>query len=155
MAEQVRENARRAGGELNRTADLTAPIDKIAWLHLHNGQLLSTRSHGRDRYYIPGGKREAGETDTETLLREISEELTVALDPASLEYAGTWEAPAHGHPTGVHVRMTCYRASYTGELRPAAEIAEVVWLTYRHRAQVSAVDQLIFDWLRAQGLLTD
>ena len=130
-------------------------IDKIAWLHLHAGQLLSTRSRGKDRYYIPGGKREAGETDAQTLLREIKEELTVDLDPASLAHAGTFEAPAHGHPTGILVRMTCYRATYTGVLRPAAEIEEVVWLTYRHRAEVSAVDQLIFDWLRAQGLLKE
>jgi 8-oxo-dGTP diphosphatase len=129
-------------------------IDKIAWLHLHNGQLLSTRSHGKDRYYLPGGKREPGETDAQTLLREIQEELTVVLDPASLAYAGTFEAPAHGHPAGVLVRMTCYWAPrYTGTLQPAAEIEEVVWLTYRHHPQVSAVDQLIFDWLHAQGLL--
>ena len=131
-------------------------IDKIAWLHLREGRLLSTRSHGKDRYYIPGGKREAGETDAQTLLREIREELSAALDPAGLAHAGTWEAPAHGHPAGVLVRMACYWAPrYTGTLRPAAEIAELVWLTYRHRAQVSAVDQLIFDWLRLQGLLAD
>ena len=130
-------------------------IDKIAWLHLHEGRLLSTRSRGKDRYYIPGGKREAGETDAQTLLREIREELTVALDPASLEHVGTFEAPAHGHPEGVLVRMTCYRATYTGELQPAAEIEEMVWLTYQHRPQVSAVDQLIFDWLREQALLAD
>ena len=130
-------------------------IDKIAWLHLHDGRLLSTRSRGKDRYYLPGGKREAGETDQQTLLREIREELTVALDPASLEHVGTWEAPAHGHPAGVLVRMACYSARYTGTLQPAAEIEELVWLTYRHRAEVSAVDQLIFDWLREQGLLND
>ncbi len=130
-------------------------IDKIAWLHLHDGRLLSTRSRGKDRYYIPGGKREAGETDAQTLLREIKEELTVDLDPASLEYAGTFEAPAHGHPAGVLVRMTCYWARYTGQLQPAAEIAEVVWLRYRQRPEVSAVDQLIFDWLRHQRLLAD
>jgi 8-oxo-dGTP diphosphatase len=131
-------------------------IDKIAWLHLHDGQLLSTRSRGKDRYYLPGGKREPGETDAQTLLREIQEELTVALDPTSLVYAGIFEAPAHGHPTGVLVRMTCYWAPrYTGTLQPAAEIEEVVWLRYRHRPQVSAVDQLIFDWLREQGLLAE
>ena len=130
-------------------------IDKIAWLHLHNGQLLSTRSHGKDRYYIPGGKRETGETDQQTLLREIKEELTVDLDPASLQHAGTFEAPAHGHPDGVLVRMTCYWASYSGQLQPAAEIAEMVWLTYRHRPEVSAVDQLIFDWLKGQGELAE
>ena len=131
-------------------------IDKIAWLHLRNGRILSTRSHGKDRYYLPGGKREPGETDQQTLLREIGEELTVALDPASLSYAGTFEAPAHGHAAGVLVRMTCYYAPrYTGTLQAAAEIAEVVWLTYRHRPEVSAVDQLIFDWLRGQGLLAE
>jgi 8-oxo-dGTP diphosphatase len=131
-------------------------IDKIAWLHLHGGQLLSTRSRGKDRYYLPGGKREPGETDAQTLLREIQEELTVALDPTSLVYAGTFEAPAHGHPAGVLVRMTCYWAPrYTGTLQPAAEIEEVVWLRYRHRPEVSAVDQLIFDWLREQGLLAE
>lgn len=130
-------------------------IDKIAWLHLRDGQVLSTRSHSKDRYYFPGGKREPGETDAQTLLREIEEELTVALDPASLAHAGTFEAAAHGHPAGVQVRMACYYARYTGTLQPAAEIAEVAWLTYRHRAQVSAVDQLIFDWLKAQGLLAD
>ena len=130
-------------------------IDKIAWLHLRAGAVLSTRSHGKDRYYFPGGKREPGETDGQTLLREIGEELTVALDPASLAHAGTFEAPAHGHPAGVLVRMTCYYARYAGTLRAAAEIEEVVWLTYRHRPQVSAVDQLIFDWLKAQGLLAE
>ena len=130
-------------------------IDKIAWLHLHAGHLLSTRSRGKDRYYIPGGKREAGETDAQTLQREIKEELTVDLDPASLAHAGTWEAPAHGHPDGVLVRMTCYTATYAGPLQPAAEIEELVWLTYRHRPEVSAVDQLIFDWLRGQGLLAE
>jgi 8-oxo-dGTP pyrophosphatase MutT (NUDIX family) len=130
-------------------------IDKIAWLHLHEGRLLSTRSHGKDRYYIPGGKREAGETDEQTLLREIWEELTVQLEPASLVYQGTFEAPAHGHPAGIRVQMTCYSARYSGELQPAAEIAEMVWLTYQHRPLVSAVDQLIFDWLRERQLLAD
>lgn len=131
------------------------PIDKIAWLHLHNGELLSSRSRGKDRYYIPGGKREAGESDIQTLVREIEEELTVSLDESTIRYAGTFEAPAHGHPDGMLVRMTCYWADYTGTLHPAAEIEEVVWLRYRHRPQVSVVDQLIFDWLRKQELIVE
>ena len=130
-------------------------IDKIAWLHLHDGRILSTRSRGKDRYYLPGGKREPGETDADTLLREIREELTVTLDPASLQLRGVFTAPAHGHAPDVLVQMTLYAATYTGQLQPAAEIEEIVWLTYRHRPQVSAVDQLIFDWLHESGELAE
>ncbi|UOQ75947.1 NUDIX domain-containing protein [Hymenobacter sp. 5516J-16] len=78
-------------------------IDKIAWLHLHEGRLLSTRSRGKDRYYIPGGKREAGETDAQTLLREIKEELTVELNAATLVHAGTFTAP----PTATRRMFWC------------------------------------------------
>ncbi|SNR86604.1 NUDIX hydrolase [Hymenobacter mucosus] len=130
-------------------------IDKIAWLHLHEGRILSTRSRGKDRYYLPGGKREPGETDAQTLVREIREELTVELDSGTLVHVGTFTAPAHGHPDGVLVQMTCYSGHYAGHLQPAAEIAEVLWLSYRHRPLVSAVDQVIFDWLRAQYQLAD
>ncbi|WP_308287346.1 NUDIX domain-containing protein [Actinomadura parmotrematis] len=41
------------------------------------GRVLSTRSRGKDVWYLPGGKREAGESDERTLLREIAEELAV------------------------------------------------------------------------------
>ena len=33
-------------------------IDKIALIKIENGQILSTRSKGKNKYYIPGGKRE-------------------------------------------------------------------------------------------------
>ncbi|QIX60189.1 NUDIX domain-containing protein [Hymenobacter sp. BT18] len=130
-------------------------IDKIAWLHLQNGSVLSARSRGKDCFYFPGGKRETGETDTQALVREIKEELTVTLDPTTLRYVGTFEAQAYGHAAGVMVRMTCYLAQYEGQLEPAAEIEEIAWLTYQDRHRVSAVDQIIFDWLRERQLLAD
>ena len=46
-------------------------IDKVAFLFLRDGKILSTRSKGKDKYYIPGGKREGDETDIETLVREV------------------------------------------------------------------------------------
>lgn len=63
-------------------------IDKLAWIELQGGKILSTRSHGKDAYYIPGGKREPGETDRETLMREVAEELSVNLIPSSIKYIG-------------------------------------------------------------------
>lgn len=131
-----------------------ATIDKIAWLRLEGGRILSTRSRGKGVYYIPGGKREPGESDVQTLVREISEELTVAIAPDSAEHAGTFEAQADGHSPGSTVRMTCYTADYTGTLSPSSEVEEVVWLTYADRERVSPVDQLIFDHLHRSGRLT-
>jgi hypothetical protein len=45
-------------------------IDMIAWIRLEDGKILSTRSRGKDVYYIPGSKREPGEADIQTLVRE-------------------------------------------------------------------------------------
>lgn len=52
-------------------------IDKVALIILENGKILSTKSKGKNKYYIPGGKRENHETDHQTLIREIKEELSV------------------------------------------------------------------------------
>lgn len=128
-------------------------IDKVAWIELADGKVLSTRSKGKDTYYIPGGKREPGESDVETLVREISEELSVDIDPATAVHLGTFEAQAHGHADGVIVRMTCYTARYSGTLAPASEIAELVWLSATDTARIAPVDHLIFAHLRAAGLL--
>ncbi|MDQ1744910.1 MAG: 8-oxo-dGTP diphosphatase [Pseudonocardiales bacterium] len=128
-------------------------IDKVAWIELLDGQILSTRSHGRSRYYLPGGKREAGESDLDTLSREIKEELSVDLLTETAAYLGAFTAQADASPTGVEVRMRCYECSYTGQLQPAAEIAEMAWLRYADRELSSPVDQIIFDHLRRQGRL--
>lgn len=128
-------------------------IDKVAWVRLEDGRILSTRSRGKDVYYIPGGKRETGESDAETLAREVEEELTVAILPETVARLGTYEAQAHGHPEGLLVRMTCYTGDYRGTLTPSSEIEEVRWLSYADRDRVSPVDQLIFDDLRASDLL--
>jgi 8-oxo-dGTP diphosphatase len=128
-------------------------IDKIAWIRLEGGKILSTRSRGKDVYYLPGGKREPGETDIQTLVREIDEELAVAIAPASVTHTGTFQAQAHGHATGITVRMTCYTADYRGTLAPSSEIEELIWLTYADRDRVSPVDQLIFDHLHEAGQL--
>ncbi|GGN59126.1 DNA mismatch repair protein MutT [Actinoplanes lobatus] len=129
-------------------------IDKIAWIHLVDGRVLSTRSRGRDVYYLPGGKRDPGETDMDTLIREIREELSVTIDPATARHLGTFRAQAHGHAAGVTVRMTCYSARHEGALHPDNEIEEIVWLTHADRPRVSPVDRLILDHLHTEGLLT-
>ena len=128
-------------------------IDKVAFLYLKDGKILSTRSKGKDKYYIPGGKREARETDIETLVREVKEELSVDIIESSAKFYGVFEAQAHGKAEGVIVRMTCYTAEYTGELKADSEIAEIVWLTIEDIEAVSPVDKLIMADLHEKGLL--
>lgn len=129
-----------------------ALIDTVAWVRIEGGRILCARPRGKDVFYIPGGKREGAESDLETLLREIEEELTVALDPASVAHVGTYQAPVAATAATV-VRMACYTADYRGELAPSGEIAEVAWFGYADRAAVPPVDQLLFDDLRAAGAL--
>ena len=128
-------------------------IDKVAFLYLMDGKILSTRSKGKDKYYIPGGKREANETDIETLVREVKEELSVDIIESSARFYGIFEAQAHGKAEGVTVKMTCYTADFTGELKADSEIAEIVWLTTNDIESVSPVDKLIFADLNKKGLM--
>ncbi|MFN7118881.1 MAG: NUDIX hydrolase [Saprospiraceae bacterium] len=128
-------------------------IDKLAWIEIKNKTILSTKSFGKDKYYIPGGKREAGETDAEALCREIKEELNVTIDKNTMQYVGTFEAQAHGHPLGTLVKMTCYMADYSGQLQADSEIEEILWLTYADQDKISDVDKLIFEYLRQNDLL--
>ena len=129
-------------------------VDTVAWVRLENGRILCARPRGKHIFYIPGGKREGAETDLQTLLREIAEELTVALRPETVTYVGTYQADQPpGYPDAVTVRMSCYAGEYAGILAANAEIDELAWFCYAHRPRVPAVDQLLFDDLRAAGEL--
>ena len=128
-------------------------IDKVAYLYIKKGKILSTRSKGKDKYYIPGGKREENETDIETLVREVKEELSVDIIESSAKFYGVFEAQAHGKAEGVKVKMTCYTADYDGQLKADSEIAEIVWLSFADMEKISPVDKLIFTDLHNKGIL--
>ena len=128
-------------------------VDKIAFIKTKNGQILSTKSKGKSKYYIPGGKRELGETDEQTLVREIFEELSVEINTNTIEYIGTFKAQSDGAKKGVLVKMTCYKAEYEGFLKPSNEIEEIKWLNYKDLDIVSEVDKTIFGFLKGIGEL--
>ena len=128
-------------------------IDKIALLYLKDGQILSTLSKGKDTYYLPGGKRELNETDEQTLIRECKEELTIDIKEDTIKYYGTFKAEAHGKAEGILVKMTCYTAEFTGEIKPDSEIQEIKWLDYSDLDKISPVDKLIFKDLYEKKLL--
>ncbi len=128
-------------------------IDKLAWVYLQDRKILITRSKGKDTYYIPGGKRENGETDLQALTREVKEELNVELVQDTIKFMGVFEAQAHGKPEGTIVRMTCYTGDYLGQLFASSEIEEIAWFKTADKEKTSLVDHLIFDFLHTKDLI--
>lgn len=127
-------------------------IDTVAWVLIENGRILCARPRGKDAFFIPGGKREGTETDVQTLVREVAEELTVELAAESAVHVGTYEAPvADGHAT--IVRMACYTADYRGVLTASSEIEALAWFGLGDRDLVPPVDRLLFDDLATAGSL--
>lgn len=128
-------------------------IDKIAFIEIQEGKILSTKSKGKTTYYIPGGKRENGESDAQTLIREIAEELSVVISPNTAVHIGDFSAQSDGAKEGINVRMTCYKAKYTGNLKASSEIEEIRWLNYSDLDIISEVDKKIFTFLHKKGEL--
>lgn len=132
---------------------MNAIIDKLALLHLRDRCVLCARSKGNPVWYLPGGKREPGESDEAALAREIREELAVDLVPGSLVYLGEFSAQADGRPAGTIVRSLCYFAALDGEPTPAAEIEELAWMSHHDGVRCSKTACLVFDHLLAMGLI--
>jgi len=127
--------------------------DKISWICLKDSKVLLAFSEGKEKPYFPGGQRESGENDVETLIREVKEELDVDIKVDTIHYFGTWSAQAYGKPEGAIVKSTCYMADFTGKLKPSSEVVKFVWLDYSNRDSITLVGQMILDCLFEKGLI--
>lgn len=141
-----------SGDEVLGQVDKTF-IDKLAFVYIRDGKVLSSMSCGKDTWYIPGGKREAGEDDETALQRGVTEELSVELKPETIKHYGTFEAQAHGKLEGTIMRMSCYMAEFDGEPRAANEIERIAFFSYHDEFKRGPVDILILDDLYAKGLI--
>lgn len=101
-------------------------VEVSAALIFHHGKLLITQRHAKSHlgglWEFPGGKREAGETFEQCLLREIREELGVEISVGEL-----FKEITHDYPEkSVHLKFfICLLIS--GEPQPI-DCAAVKWV---------------------------
>jgi precorrin-6Y C5,15-methyltransferase (decarboxylating) len=89
------------------------------------GRVLTVRKTGTDRFMLPGGKLEAGESAELAAVREVREELGV--DAGAVRLLGSFTAAAANEP-GAVVESTVFTGTLTEVPRAAAEIAELRWV---------------------------
>ncbi|MDX5377759.1 MAG: NUDIX domain-containing protein [Halomonas sp.] len=97
------------------------------------GRLLLVRKRGTERFMQAGGKLEPGEPAAAALRRELHEEL--GHPPTALQPLGEYTAPAANEP-GCQVHAWLFLATMPPRVAPAAEIAELRWVTPREAQQL-------------------
>lgn len=127
------------------------PLDTVAWVRIDDdARVLMARPRGMPLFFMPGGKKEPGETDLHALARELKEELDVELGRASVQALFVVEAPAWGR-TDTVVRMACFAADVSGAPVPAAEIEELAWLGPDEGARMPPAGRLVVQRVSARA----
>lgn len=138
--------------KLRRPAN-AAVVDVLAWICIQDRRLLCARSQGNEVFYLPGGKREQGESDWDGLRREVTEELSVSLEQASFDHLMTVEEIAHGYDEPTWVTMKCFQSGYAGGLVPSGEIEEIAWLSNADKVCCAPATQRVFEYLCDRNLI--
>ncbi|WP_051852015.1 NUDIX hydrolase [Streptomyces sp. NRRL F-5650] len=93
---------------------------------VEQGRLLVVSKKAAPKvFYLPGGKPDPGETPAEALARELDEELGVR--PVDPQFLADIEAVAALER--VPMRMTVFTAGISNLPQPAAELADMRWIS--------------------------
>ncbi|ATE52374.1 NUDIX hydrolase [Actinosynnema pretiosum] len=106
-----------------------------AFIQNSSGDILMIRRTDNDKYAIPGGTQDAGESLTQAAIREVKEETGVTIKIVDL--IGIYSNPNHviAYSDG-EVRQEfsiCFRARFIeGDLRTSNESKEVLWVKQKN-----------------------
>ena len=92
-----------------------------------DGRALLVRKRGTAAFMQAGGKIEHDEAPIRALVRELREELGLEVDPTTPVYLGRFVARAANEPDHL-VEAELFEVTTTAEVRPTAEIEEIVWV---------------------------
>lgn len=103
-------------------------IHKIGGILIKDKKLLVSRSRNKDIFVAPGGKVKPGEDNFSALRRELREEFGIEIKREDLQKLGTFYARAAGNEDKKLKMDVFIVKSWTGEIRPASEIEEILWI---------------------------
>lgn len=133
----------------------TVKLPTAGLLVIQNKQLLLAFSRNKQAWYLPGGKIDKGETAISGLIREIKEELNLAIDRSELSYYCHISAPAYGENNNLIMEQDCYLYELRENINPSNEIEAVRFFSledYKNEpAQVIGV-LMVFEKLIADKL---
>jgi len=114
------------------TTDVAGRIIRIsaALVLRADSYALLVRKRGTSAFMQPGGKIERDEEPIQTLIRELQEELNLAIQPSQPIYLGHLTSPAANEP-GFTVDAELYRIETSADIFQAAEIEELAWVKPR------------------------
>lgn len=105
-----------------------------------DGAVVTVRKGGTDRFMLPGGKWESGESPLQCAVREIEEELGVVLTPDQLEPLGRYTTATANEP-GCELVSEVFAARVDGWQQARAEIAEARWVPEGEMAAIAALPE--------------
>ncbi|MDX6014768.1 MULTISPECIES: NUDIX hydrolase [Shewanella] len=115
-------------------------LQSVAWLHEKNAEVLCVKSKGKDKFFIPGGKPEPGETLEQALTRELKEELSIELQQSTICYRFSITDKAFGLEN-TELTMHCFSAGFSGNINSAAEIESQEWIGIADMAKCAPAAQ--------------
>lgn len=104
-------------------------------------------------FYMLGGKLESGETDEESLDREIEEEAGCKIKEGSLQFLKSFQAPAFGR-SDLLITERVYIGELEGEPTPSSEVAELRYFDSTiEEKHLTPLSRLIIGWLHGHGYI--
>jgi len=94
-----------------------------------DGRILLVRKRNTHFFMQPGGKPDAGETPEQALIRELNEELQLDITLEQLHPLGQFTDIAANEPDHTVIADMFRIETINGDIVPAAEIEEILWLS--------------------------
>lgn len=121
--------------DIARTISVSAVV-----LTRPDGAVATVRKLGTARFMLPGGKWEVDESPLACALREIHEELGVALAPDELAPLGRFDTATANEP-GFALVSEVFAAEVDGRQQARAEIEEIRWVTLAELETIAALPE--------------